>query len=161
MTRTPRVAGLVIGLGAGTAGVLGQAVAALVAVAFGEPLVSDPLALPAFATPLEAVASLGVGLAFAAPLLAGPWAFYAVVTDRFPLGAVVAGVLLGGLAYGVGFGLLYWFGFVPGQVRPWPWARGGLLLGVVLAGLGALGALAGDLLAGRVGPVADSNGTLQ
>lgn len=142
--------GLGVGFGAGVAGVLGHAVAALVAVAFGSPLVSDPLHLPAFGTPLEAVASLGVGLAFAAPLLAAPWAFYAVVTGKAALGPVAAGFALGGLAYGVGFGFIFWFGFLPVSVRPWPWVEGGLWLGIVLAGFGALGALAGDLLADRV-----------
>lgn len=144
------MSGLAVGVGAGTVGVLGQAVAAFVAATFGEPLVSDPLHLPAFATPMEAVASLGVGLAFAAPLLAAPWALYALVTDRADLGPVAAGLALGGLAYGVGFGLLYWHGFMQASIRPWFWVRSGLVLGVVLAGLGALGALAGDLLADRV-----------
>lgn len=144
-----RTAELGVGVGIGVLGVLAFAVTAGVVVTFDAPLVSDPITLPSFTTPLEAVASLALGLSFATPLLAAAGAFSVMATDCGDLGTVAAGFLPGGLVYGAGFGALYWVAFMHTQVPLVPWVREGLWLGVVFAGSGALGALAGDLVAGR------------
>lgn len=157
MAPAGRLTGLGVGVGTGALGVVAHAVAAAIAIVFGEPLVSDPLNLPAFATPLETVASLAIGLSVAAPLLAAVGAFYVVSTDSGDLGMVAAGLLPGGLVYGAGFGFLQWVAFMSSLGSVQPWLRGGLWLGVLFAGFGALGALAGDLLAGHVRPTAESN----
>ena len=152
-----RSAALGIGLGSATLGVAGLAVAGVIAVAFTEPLVSDPIALPAFGTPLEVIASLGMGLVLGAPLLAGAGGGYAVGTDSADLSTVGAGVLLGGLVLTAGTAVVFGAVFLPWS-GPLYLLERGLVIGVIFAGTGTVGTLAGDLYSQLRTAPGDSNG---
>lgn len=158
MFRSRREA-LAVGPASALLGVLGYAVAGAITVAATEPLVSDPLALPAFGTPLEVVASLGLGLVAGAPLLAAAGACYAVGTGRADLRPVAAGVALGGLVHGVGVAAVSAAVFMSWLAPPLA-ARQALVVAVFFAGVGAMGALAGDVLRQWDRSPADPSGAL-
>jgi hypothetical protein len=158
MLRSRRDA-LAVGPASALLGVLGYAVAGAITVALTEPLVSDPLALPAFGTPLEVVASLGLGLVVGAPLVAAVGACYAVGTGRAALRPVAAGVVLGGLVHGAGVAVVSAAAFMP-WIEPSLAARQALVVAAFFAGVGAVGALAGDLLRQWGRSPADPSGAL-
>lgn len=158
MFRT-RHGALAIGPGSALLGVLGYAVAAAVTVAATEPLVSDPLALPAFGTPLEVAASLGLGLVVGAPLVSAAGACYVVGTGRADLRRAAAGVVLGAVVHGGGVALVSAAVFMP-WLTPSMAAQQALVVAGFFVGLGVMGALAGDVLRQWDRSPADPSGAL-